>query len=398
MEMALKKQELRRPPKLRLQQIPVSNNSHVSEGGKQQHGCHHRHQHHDQHSNVSQWLEEHTTPQTRHNFDEPVTTTLSKGSAHPACVAKEEERDNTSVIEAEQALSIPNNGPFTRVPAPWFGRSKTDVSDHLRMLPPMHPNPNICAPSYGHQSTVITDNKQQPLDPNLPSIISHWWEDRPGTAKLAVPPQYVNATDLRAALPRWLPRSLRQKHLSAAELEQPKLTSDNTRCGSRTSRSEASDIQVSVKPRGTRSSISRRPCTVPCILQTTGGATASDPLSANPPCETGQSARLSISSQDASTATETPRASTGAGSSHQDASTATETPCPSVIISNPRKSKDRTVDAYKHMNPYCIATQKVWESHLNPTKTHTEQMCEKLQSGMRTSLRKGQQRAYAKSC
>ncbi len=133
-------------------------------------------------------------------------------------------------------------------------------------------------------------------------------------------------------------------------------------------------------------------------MQTTGGATASDPLSANPPCETGQSARLSISSQDASTATETPRPSTGAGTSHQDASTATETPCPSVIISNPRKSKDPTVDVYKHMNPYCIATQKVWESRLNPKKTHTEQMCEKLQSGMRTSLRKGQQRAYAKSC
>jgi hypothetical protein len=229
MEMALKKQELRRPPKLRLRQIPGSN-SHVSEyeGGKQQHGRHHHHHHHDQHSNVSQWLEEHTTPQTQHNFDEPVTTTLSKGSAHPACVAKEE-RDDTSVIEAEQASSIPNNGPFNRVPAPWFGRSKTDVSDHLRMLPPMHPNPNICAPSYGHQSTVITDNKQQPLDPNLPSIISHWWEDRPGTAQLAVPPQYVNVTDLRAALPRWLPRSLRQKHLSAAELEQPKLTSDNSR-------------------------------------------------------------------------------------------------------------------------------------------------------------------------
>jgi hypothetical protein len=40
----------------------------------------------------------------------------------------------------------------------------------------------------------------------------------------------------------------------------------------------------------------------------------------------------------------------------------------------------------------------VRESRLNPTKTHTEQMCEKLQSGMQTSLQKGQQRAYAKSC
>ena len=98
--------------------------------------------------------------------------------------------------------------------SPWYGRQATDVSELLRLkVPPTHigsPPPEYLSSrlqNFPDKPTLANCDQRSEDRPQAPSVIRHWWQSRPGSAPLAVPPQYMNATDLCKVLPKRIPTS-----------------------------------------------------------------------------------------------------------------------------------------------------------------------------------------------
>ncbi|KAH7426766.1 hypothetical protein KP509_10G016100 [Ceratopteris richardii] len=95
--------------------------------------------------------------------------------------------------------------PYT-APDVYFGRRASNVTDHLRFIPPSHLGIDAqskALPYFGRLATSVTDpSKYEGLgDGGEESITSHWSPaSRPGSARLPIAPQHVKRDVLFTAL------------------------------------------------------------------------------------------------------------------------------------------------------------------------------------------------------
>ncbi|KAI5061733.1 hypothetical protein GOP47_0024238 [Adiantum capillus-veneris] len=96
-----------------------------------------------------------------------------------------------------------NRRPYT-APDVYFGRRASNVTDHLRYIPPAHLGLHANAkslPYFGRLATSVTDpSKYERAGDGVDLITAHYSCSRPSSARLPIPPQHVSKDVLFSAL------------------------------------------------------------------------------------------------------------------------------------------------------------------------------------------------------